>query len=108
MKFVLAAAVLAAFSTSAYAEGFGVNGYGEYAFEAEVFEFGLGATYTVDAITAYLDVVFVNPVGEPHDLEGVDLGVAYDANEYISVFTEVSFDEDLDYSDVTVGAAFSF
>ena len=108
MKFVLAAAAIAAFSTSVSAEGFGVNGYGEYAFEAEVFELGIGATYTFDDVTTYLDMVFVNPVGEPHDLESVDLGVAYDANEYISVFTEVSFDGNLDYSDVTVGAAFSF
>ena len=108
MKTMILASALILGASVAYADGFGVNGYGEYAFEAEAFEFGLGATYEVDVFTLYADTVFTKPNDVEFDLDEVTFGVDYAIDENIGIYTEVEFDGEFDYSESRVGLNFEF
>jgi opacity protein-like surface antigen len=110
MKNILTAAFVAtfAFAGAAAAEGFGFGGYGEYAMEAEEFEFGLHASYDVNALTFSAEAVLVKPNGDELDLDSVTLGVNYEANENADVYGKVAFDGDFDYEETTIGLAFKF
>jgi hypothetical protein len=111
MKKIMLATVAAftfAFAGAASAEGFGFGGYSEYAMEAETFEFGLNASYDVNALTFSAEAVLVKPNGDELDLDSVTLGVNYEANENANVYGKVAFDSDFDYEETTIGIAFNF
>jgi len=105
---MILASALVLGTSAAYADGFGVNGYGEYAFEAEGFEFGVGVTYEVDAFTLYADTVFTKPNDVEFDLDEVSLGVNYALNETVGLYTEVVFDGEFDYTEAYIGMNFEF
>jgi len=108
MKTMILASALVLGTSAAYADGFGVNGYGEYAFEAEGFEFGVGVTYEVDVFTLYADTVFTKPNDVEFDLDEVIFGVDYAIDENIGLYTEVEFDNDFDYQEAVIGLSFEF
>lgn len=104
----MAAAAALALGTAAYADGFGVNGYGEYALEAQAFEFGVGATYDVDAFTLYADTVFNKPSGAALDFTEATLGVSYTLNENADVYTEATFNNSFNYQELTIGVSLQY
>ena len=108
MKTLLLATTIAMASTAAYADGLGFNGYGEYAMEAESFEFGAGATYGVDSFEFYVETVFVKPNGAELDFTEATFGVAYAINDNANVYAEVTTDSDFDYDEAVIGLAFQF
>ena len=107
MKFVLAA-TFAVLSTSASAGGFLYNAYGEYAVEGESFEFGLGAEYFTGPVSLSAGLTLVKPNGTDLDIDSVDLGASYSLNHDVTLYGNVEFDQNLDYTETTVGVAFSF
>ena len=110
MKTLLLASVtaLTLASSSAFAGDLSFGGYGEYALEAETFEFGVGADYAIDAITLSAEIVATKPNDVDLDLDHVDLGVTYAAAEQADIYGKITLDSDLEYSETTVGVAFSF
>lgn len=107
-KIMLATVAVIAFAGAASAADLSWGGYGEYALEAETFEFGVGADYAIDAVTLSVDVVAIKPNDVALDFDHVDLGVTYAATEQADVYGVVTLDADLEYSETTVGLAFSF
>lgn len=106
---IIAAITGIALSTGvASAEGLGFSGYSEYAFEAEAFEFGLGADYGINDFTMYSEVVVTKPNNVQMDLDHVDLGVSYAAHKNVSIYAEVTLDSDLDYDETVVGVSVDF
>ena len=110
MKNVLMAAVVASMSFvgAASAGGLGYGGYGEYAIEAEAFEFGLNASYDVNAFTLGAEAVFLKDSCSDLGLDSVSLGVNYSMNENADIYGKVAFDDELAYDEATVGVSFSF
>lgn len=110
MKNVLMAAVVASMSFvgAASAEGLGFGGYGEYAMEAEAFEFGLNASYDVNDFTLGADAVFLKANGVELNLDSVTLSVNYAVDENADIYGKVAFDDELTYEEATVGVAFTF
>lgn len=93
---------------SAMADGFGVNGYGEYAFEAESFELGLGATYDIDAFSFSTEAVFTKFNDLDLEFQELTVGASYELSAEVDVYTEVLFDDDMEYAETTVGVEFNF
>lgn len=110
MKNLIIAAVVATSFTAgaAYADGLGFGGYGEYAIEAETFEFGLNTSYEIDALTLSAEAVFTKPSGVDLDFTEVTVGASLAVQENVSVYTEVLFDSELDYDEASIGVSFSF
>ena len=109
MKTLVIATVAAlGLAGAASADGLGVNAYGEYAFEAEAFEIGLGATYGIEALTLSAGVVAVKPNNVSFDVDHLDLGAAYALTGNASLYGNVELNADLEYTESTVGVAFQF
>jgi hypothetical protein len=110
MKTLLLASVtaLTLASSSAFAGDLSFGGYGEYALEAETFEFGLGADYNVNAVTFSSALVVTKPNGVDLDLDHVDLGVSYAASEQADIYGKVTLDSELKYDETTIGVAVRF
>jgi len=105
---MLATVAVLALADTASAGDLSFGGYGEYALEAETFEFGLGADYAINAVTLSAEIVATKPNDVALDLDHVDLGVTYAAAEQADIYGKVTLDSDLEYSETTVGVAFSF
>lgn len=109
MKFVLATvAAFVTFTNVAAADGFSFFGYGEYAIEAESLEFGLGTDYTIDALTLSASMTFTRPSGTEMDLDHVNIGALYSINDNLGLYGDVELDGDFEYSETTLGVAFTF
>lgn len=110
MKNLIIAAVVATSFTAgaAYADGLGFGGYGEYAIESETLEFGLNASYEIDALTLSTEAVFTKPNGVDLDFTEVTVGAAYALDGNVSLYTEVLFDSEFEYDEATIGVSFSF
>jgi len=93
---------------TAFATDLSYSAYTEYAVEAGSLEFGVGAVYTVDAVTLTADVVALKFNGEQLNLDSVDLGVSYAVTDITSVYGVVTFDSDLQYNEATIGVAVNF
>lgn len=84
------------------------SGYGEYAVEAQAFELGAGANYTIDALDFGATAVFVKENGVDLGFDHVDLTAAYVVTTGTELYGKVALDSDLEYDETTVGIAFSF
>lgn len=84
------------------------SGYSEYSLEAEAFEFGAGAAYTIDAFAFGTTAVFVKENGIDLGFDHAKVSASYVVTTGTEVYGKVTFNEDLDYSDTTLGVAFSF
>ena len=110
MKNVFAAiAVFLGMTTASFAQDVGFVGYGEYAFEAEVFETGVGMEF------GFYDRLVITPTltanyTEADGLEfaGADITADYTLNETVGLYATLAADSDLEYQDFTVGASFNF
>lgn len=104
---ITTAAILA--TTPAMADGLGVFGHAEYAFDAEAYEAGIGVDYTVDELTLSTELTVVSLGDAFHDWEysNLNLGVDYAVTDVTTVYLDVDVDPDHDH-EATVGVAFRF
>jgi len=110
MKNVMLGAIAAlGLSTVAASAGdFVAIGETEYAFEAEVFTLEGGAEYAVNDFTFSGVALFEDNQTMDFDFTGVEIEAGYDVTESVTAYVRVEVDEDLDYDETVVGAAFRF
>jgi hypothetical protein len=111
-KIMLATVAAFAFAGAAFAGAdrpLTFNTYGEYAVEAEAFEFGVGADWNTDsALSLGVVAVAVDNAGQNFDFDHLDINVGYVVSENGEVYGKVTFDDELTYAETVVGVAFSF
>lgn len=105
---VLATASVFGLSGAAYADGMAFNTSAEYAIEAETFTVEGGAAYTMNDFTFSGTLTFEDTQTTDLDFVGIEVGVNYDINDNAAAYVLVEADEDLDYTETTVGIAFNF
>lgn len=104
-----AAAVFLGMTTASFAQDVGFVGYGEYAFEAEAFETGVGMEF------GFYDRLVVTPMltatrteADGFEFQSVDVTADYTLNETVDLYATLATNSDLEYQDFTVGASFNF
>jgi hypothetical protein len=111
-KIMLATVAAFAFAGAAFAGAdrpVTFNTYGEYAVEAQAFEFGVGADLNTDsAFTAGIMAVAVDNADQNFDFDHLDLNVGYVVSEGAALYGKVTLDDELSYDETTVGLALSF
>lgn len=105
---VLTAALFAATAGVAAADDLSFLGKAEYAFEAVTFETKLGVQYDIDNWSFVGLAVVEDTATTDLEFTGLELTGAYAVNANIDVYAIVEFDEDLDYTETTIGTAFKF
>lgn len=108
-KVLLATIAVFGVSTAAYAEGFGLVGETEYAFEADVFSLEAGTDYNRGDFNFVALTKFDNDsVGDDFEFSGAELEVGYSINKNVTGYVRVEVDDDFDYDETVVGASFDF
>ena len=112
MKSVMAmTAALVVMSTGAFAgERATIVGYGEYAVEAQAFEAGVGAEMMVAdnlSLTPMLIGTASNSLSD-FAFDHAELKANYVLNKNVDLYGKVTTDNELRYSEATVGVAFQF
>lgn len=83
-------------------------GTAEYAFEADVFELNFGTEIYADRFTFTPYLTATHDSVNDTEFVGAAILVEYEVNYNVNLYTEVSFDEDWDYSESTIGVGFRF
>lgn len=97
----------ALFGTMAAAQEAGFFGNAEYAVEKQQFELNVGADYTYNGVTFAGLTKFDDKSGN-FEFVGAEVGMSYGVSENVDLYTVVEFDEDLEYDEWVVGAAWRF
>lgn len=105
---IIATAALALSTSTVVAGELAFNAYGEYAVEAQGFELGVGADYSLQAVTIYSEAVFTKPQNVDFDFDHVDVGVSYNFTNSTKAYGEITLDKQFDYSEAVVGVAVNF
>lgn len=111
---LLATAAVFGFATAAHAGAdrpVTFSTYAEYAVEAEAFELGAGAEFSLNAMPDLqfgVTAVAVDTPADSLDFDHLDLSVSYVFNNGAEVYGEVTLDDSLEYTETVVGVAFSF
>lgn len=108
MKTFAFVAALAVSATAATANDLAVIGYTQYEIEAERFETGIGIDYTLDRFSFSPVLKVADAPGQSLDFDGVDIGVSYQFTNAVIGYTQVEFNGDFDYQEMTVGVFFRF
>jgi len=103
---IVAAATLG-FSATAYAGDLAFVGETEYAIEAESFAVEAGVEYGVGNFT-FSPLVKLDDANDDFDFTGAELEVGYAVSSSVNVYGRVEADDDFDYDEAVVGAAFKF
>lgn len=103
---IVAAATLGLAGT-AYAGDLSVLGETEYAFEAEAFSVEAGVEYAVGDFTI-TPIAKLDDVNGDFDFAGTELELGYAVTSTVTVYGRVEADDDFDYDEAVVGAAFKF
>lgn len=101
-----AVAVITLFATSAYSSELTFVGNTEYAVEAESFAVEAGAEIVANQFTFTTVAQFDDAVS--WDFTGVEMKVSTPMTRNVSLYTQLQLDRDINYDEVTVGAAFRF
>ena len=105
---IIATAMAASLSTSAFAGGLTFGGSAEYQVEAEKFETTVGAAYGMGDITVAPAVTLYYTSADELTFDSVEVTVSYTLTENLAVYGTVEADSDFDYQEATVGVAFNF
>jgi hypothetical protein len=105
---IAAAALVAMTSFAAAAERPTILGYSEYAVEAETFELGAGAEFVVNDRLIVKTMVVGFGTDEDFQFDRLELNASYGINENVDLYGKLETDEDLNYSETTLGIALQF
>lgn len=105
---IAAAALVAMTSFAAAAERPIILGYSEYAVEAETFELGAGAEFIVNDRLIVKTMVVGFGTDEDFQFDRLELNTSYGINENVDLYGKLETDEDLNYSETTLGVALQF
>lgn len=105
--FMITTAAILGLSTAVYAEPVFL-GYGEYAVEADEFEFGLGAEFGAAEELFIVPMLIATSTDGNFELDRVEVDVEYVLNKQVNLYAEIETDGDLNYVETTLGADFSF
>lgn len=103
-----AIAALGLTATAATAGEFAYVGETEYAIEAEVFTLEGGAEYSVNQFTFGGVMKFEDAQNEDFDFTGVEVEAGYAINDSVTAYVRIETDDDLEYDEAVLGAAFRF
>ena len=93
---------------SAQANDLALIGETEYAIEAETFTLEGGAEYTINDFTFSGVAQFEDTKNADFDFAGVEVEAGYALTESVTAYVRVEADDDLEYDETVVGAAFRF
>lgn len=112
MKTAIFAAALALTATTASADVLGLDfaivGNAEYAVEAETIETNIGAQLALIPNLTITPLVTFAGTTDTFEFAGAEIGAAYAVNSNFDVYGVVEANKDFEYSEATVGVAFSF
>jgi hypothetical protein len=105
---IATAALVAMTSFAVAAERPTILGYSEYAVEAETFELGAGAEFIVNDRLIVKTMVVGFGTDEDFQFDRLELNTSYGINENVDLYGKLETDEDLNYSETTLGVALQF
>ena len=108
MKNVLLATSMLFTATAVSAADLIYFGSAEYSVETEVFETTAGVSATVWGPLAIAPVATFSGTSDDFGFTEVELNGIYTVSQNVNAYVSVSADEDLNYTDTTIGVSFQF
>lgn len=108
MKPTLALVATLATATASYAGDLYFNGKAEYAVEAGDFTLSGGAVYDFGAVEVFTEADFTSAGTTDITFDNLEVGVGFDLTDSTQVYGIVEFDDNMEYSETTIGVAVIF